>query len=95
MSKEIKMKEISELMASMTEASNKGELEQWLNSRVWEPEVGEICEVSDDENFPDSNTYIGYFARKMDNGFALSDCKRIHSSQLPYKYIRPIKGGGE
>jgi hypothetical protein len=90
MSKAIRMKEISELLASMTEASNKGELEQWLKSRVLEPEVGEICEFSDDESFPDSETYVGYFAGKTAKGFLASN-KRL--GVCPYTYARSIKGG--
>ena len=69
-------------------------LEGWLESKMWEPEIGEVCEFSDYESFPDNETSVGYFLG-TDNGlFQRSIYKnaRIHAH---YSYMRPIKGGGE
>jgi hypothetical protein len=71
-------------------------LRDWLKSKMWEPKVGEGCEFSDCPDFPDDKTVIGYFVRKTDTEVWLSRLKSMPSmGQLPYRYIRPIKGGGE
>jgi hypothetical protein len=71
-------------------------LDAWLESKLWEPKIGEICEFSDDKNFPDDKTVVGYFVRKKNAEAWYSKHKHMPSiSQLPYPYVRPIKGGGE
>jgi hypothetical protein len=71
-------------------------LRDWLKSKLWEPKIGEICEFSEDENFPDDKTVVGYFVCKKNAEAWYSKHKHMPSgSQLPYPYVRPIKGGRE
>jgi hypothetical protein len=101
MSKTIEIQEVLRCMERMFEMNNSpvivlGELEGWLKSKLWEPKIGEICEFSDDKNFPDDKTVVGYFVRKKNAEAWYSKHKHMPSiSQLPYPYVRPIKGGGE
>jgi hypothetical protein len=69
-------------------------LRDWLKSKLWDPEVGEICEFSDDESFPDNRTAVGYFAGKTDSQFCSSKHKHLLYPSC-YFHIRPIKGGRE
>jgi hypothetical protein len=71
-------------------------LEGWLESKLWEPKIGEICEFSDDENFPDAGTSVGYFTGKTNKKIWASKHKHLPPiCQSYHSYVRPIKGGGE
>jgi hypothetical protein len=69
-------------------------LEGWLESKLWEPKIGEVCEFSDCENFPDSDTTVQYFIESVGVLHHVSCTKNLHHDGA-YRYVRPIKGGGE
>ena len=67
-------------------------LRSWLRSKLLEPKIGEICEFSDDENFPDAGTSVGYFTGKTNKKIWASKHKHLPPiCPSYYSYVRQLK----